>query len=49
MCSAYYCLEADYGPHPKLVDISGDSFTDFNISINRKCTIKKFAFPNTMI
>lgn len=49
MCSAYYCLEVDYGPSPKLVDVSEDSSTDIKILVIRKCTVKKLVFPNTMI
>lgn len=49
MCSAYYCLEVDYGPSPKLVDVSGDSSIDFNILVSRKCTVKKLVFPDNMI
>lgn len=49
MCRGYYCLEVDYGPSPKLVDVSGDSYTEFSILVSRKCNVKKLVFPNTMI
>lgn len=48
MCRAYYCLEVAYGPHPKLVDVSGNSYTEFSILVSRKCTVKKLVFTNTM-